>query len=88
MRRVAPDREDETQIEQNISSARRLTELLDYDKKGFVSKEDIYNTCFAIGLELSLEDMKQITEVEPNKHAEVFIGVLADFELSIDEVEA
>ncbi|GMI37014.1 hypothetical protein TrCOL_g7833 [Triparma columacea] len=88
MRRVAPDREDETQIEQKISSVRRLTELLDYDKKGFISKEDIYNTCYAIGLELSLEDMEQITEVEPNKHAEVFMGVLADFELSIDEVEA
>lgn len=88
LRRIAHAPEGETtKLVPEISASERLTQLLDYDKKGFISKEDIYNTCFAVVLDLSVSDMKAITDVEPKRHAEMFMGVLMDYNLPIGEVE-
>ena len=48
-----------------LTASERLIQLLDYDRKGFISTEDILNTCFAIGLDLSVPDMREIIDVEP-----------------------
>mmetsp|Transcript_1566 Transcript_1566/g.2759 ORF Transcript_1566/g.2759 Transcript_1566/m.2759 type:complete len:597 (+) Transcript_1566:198-1988(+) len=88
LRRVAHAPEGKsTTLEPDISASKRLVQLLDYDKKGFISEDNIYNTCFAVGLDLSVSDMRAITDVEPKGRAEAFMKVLSDYRLSIDEVE-
>ena len=92
MRRVAhtapgdiPDLE--CGIMDNMKASESLLQLLDYDKKGFISVEDILNTCFAIGLDLSVPDMREITDITPKLRADAFMRLLDGYNLTIDEVE-
>ncbi|GMH64924.1 hypothetical protein TrST_g9651 [Triparma strigata] len=65
----------------------RIVRLLDFDRKGFVSKNNIFTGCFALGLELSISDMDTVVNVDPKLRAETFAGLLAEYKFTIDEVE-
>ena len=67
----------------------RIVRLLDFDRKGFVSKDNIFTGCFALGLELSISDMDTVVNVDPKLRAETFAGLLAEHKSlsTIDEVE-
>lgn len=59
---------------------------MDLYNLGFITKDQVLDACFAIGFDVGVDEMREVTDVDPKMRAEAFLALLSCYEYPIDEV--